>query len=1006
MNLPTFRDLLAQHFNLEELKQLCFDLGVDYDNLGGETKDNKTQSLLQHALRHGRLQTLQARCEELRPTAEWPDTSALSAEWNKVQQALEAQSGLQGVLPDEQLADMLAPLHQKEADLLARLIGSGAVAQGAGATAVGERGVVSETAGLIVTGDNVSVQTIINRYGDGREQSPDTAALSRQIDAYLTWLIDWAGTVELRGIQRQGEQVVQLPLEKVYVPLAATIYGEHKPAIDLNELLSLGRRLILTGGPGSGKTTALLHVAWALSHAIAADDPDLAEDLVGFVPAKFKRDDDPEKTEIEALPLPIFVPLSAYAAHRRSLGPREDGTLAAFISHYLFARQTSFDLPDDFFRCLLRQGRAVLLLLDGLDEVPDETERAHVRQAIEDLVTGRERMRIVVSCRSAAYQGRTALGKGFREVTVQPLEDEHVAALVEHAYTHIYRSDPVERRFKTDELLQGIQRLEQERSARLGEKATRLIDSPLLVRMLLIVHYRERRLPEQRAELYMKATNAMLLPDYLPDTTTADFIGQLIGGNWEVHRDLVQHLAFHMHQRGAEQGREIAEDDLRRVLNAEPAYAPLVDDFVRLTRLRGTLLEERLSTYRFLHLAFQEYLAARYLAEIVRSEGGIETVVAFLEGGPLLETWWREVVLLVSGYFSVTSPQIAQTFLERLAGIDRAATTRQPLLPQAQLAAAELAGVAWLEWPAQRQELRRRLANRLADLFTDPDLMSQAPAVTRATAGRVLARLGDPRPNLRVVVYNGVKLPHIVWGKELPAGEYTYQLSKVAIEHSFRLARYPITYAQFQCFVEAPDFAKGRWWAGMPPDASELGEQQFLYANHPRENVSWYQAIAFCRWLTARLHTGELQAGPLNGEVRQWEIALPREYEWETAARYPDGRDYPWGLDFDVEKANTDESKIGGTTAVGIYPAGRQPELELYDLSGDVWEWCRNKYNNPDDDRVDAGGDWRALRGGSWYNERRFARAAYRLARHPDLCFSNYGFRVALVRRSPSHHDH
>jgi formylglycine-generating enzyme required for sulfatase activity len=157
---------------------------------------------------------------------------------------------------------------------------------------------------------------------------------------------------------------------------------------------------------------------------------------------------------------------------------------------------------------------------------------------------------------------------------------------------------------------------------------------------------------------------------------------------------------------------------------------------------------------------------------------------------------------------------------------------------------------------------------------------------------------------------------------------------------------------------------------GMPANARELGEQAFPYANHPRERVSWYQAVAFCRWLTARLHAGTLPVDGISGDARQYVITLPHEYEWEAAARYPDGRFYPWGADFDPEKANTDEGKIGGTTAVGIYPAGRQPQLDLYDLSGNVWEWCRNKYGKPDDDRVDAGGDGRALRGGSWQLDR------------------------------------
>ncbi|MEZ4539102.1 MAG: hypothetical protein R3C43_03855 [Chloroflexota bacterium] len=79
------------------------------------------------------------------------------------------------------------------------------------------------------------------------------------------------------------------------------------------------------------------------------------------------------------------------------------------------------------------------------------------------------------------------------------------------------------------------------------------------------------------------------------------------------------------------------------------------------------MLEELLGTYRFVHLAFQEFLAARYLAEVERDIGQI---AAFLEAGPVLDSWWREAALLVPGYLAVTSEASALSLLQRLAGVD------------------------------------------------------------------------------------------------------------------------------------------------------------------------------------------------------------------------------------------------------------------------------------------------------------------------------------------------
>ncbi|MCP4423015.1 MAG: formylglycine-generating enzyme family protein, partial [Chloroflexi bacterium] len=110
-----------------------------------------------------------------------------------------------------------------------------------------------------------------------------------------------------------------------------------------------------------------------------------------------------------------------------------------------------------------------------------------------------------------------------------------------------------------------------------------------------------------------------------------------------------------------------------------------------------------------------------------------------------------------------------------------------------------------------------------------------------------------------------------------------------------------------------------------------------------------------------------------------------------------------WGDEFDSTKVNTSKGdNVGQTTAVGLYPSGRNKELELYTLSGNVWEWQRNKYDNPEDEQIDDSNAWRVLRGGSWVSFARSARAAARGDYTPDSLYDSIGFRVA-ARRSPSH---
>ena len=847
-------------------------------------------------------------------------------------------------------------------------------------------GNITHSTGIAI-GKNIT--QIIHLYRQP-DEALDEAHLGQQIAEYLKWVMARYGKIELRGVRRAGSQVVQLDLEQIYVPLEATTYRERR-AIKLNEVLALGPRLTVIGGPGSGKSTVLQHVAWTLATALVRDDPALATTQLGLALAANA-----------TLPLPIFLPLSAYALQRRKFeaahDPR-DRTLAGFISYYLIEQQSEFNLPKDFFVRLLNSGRGVMILLDGLDEVPDEAERVNVRAAIEKLVTGRDQMQVIVTCRTAAYKERTTLGGDFREIQVKPLNAEHITALVRQAYTAVYPDDELSRTAKTEELLTGIDNLEAERRRRSGKNTPRLIDSPLLVRMLLVVHLSERRMPQHRAELYMRTTENMLWPEYGLDEEAGERIGRLVGDRPETHREVVQHLAFAMHQRGEQQGRDLDEDDVRRVLNQRPEFAPLIEDFLRLTRLRGTLLEEQMRLYRFIHLAFQEYLAARYLAEVKRDIG---IIAQFFEAGPILESWWRETALLVVGYLSMTALSTAQNFVRRLAGIDANASARLALPPDLQLATVEIATTACLEWLEDDQALRTALTKRIVTLFDDQRLMNEAKPVLRAAAGVALGQLGDPRPGV------GVKagLPDLDWvpiaaGPFVMGGDGQFdgkpQFTCTLIRQPYRLSRYPITVAQYRCFVEAKGYQTEKWWtkAGWRwrKQKNITGPREFGSVfetpNHPQTGVSWYEAVAFCAWCTQRMGL---------------RVRLPSEAEWERAARHTDGRIYPWLGEFEPMRCNMVDNGIGSTAAVGSFPGGNAA-CGAADMSGNVWEWCSTQwlgdyvgYTDKVDDDL-AGEARRTLRGGAFVGFGNFVRCACRNLYTPDYGSDGVGFRVVSSGR-------
>jgi hypothetical protein len=371
------------------------------------------------------------------------------------------------------------------------------------------------------------------------------------------------------------------------------------------------------------------------------------------------------------------------------------------------------------------------------------------------------------------------------------LEPEQVADLIRQAYLAIYPAavERDDRQRQTANLIDSVTKLETERAARLGSADdNRLVTTPLLVRMLLIVHFNLRRLPDQRAELLAQ-----------------------LGGDWRSRRDMLQYLAFHMHSRGQEAGREIGERELTEVLCAylterrhkSPQDATeLVDDLVSVSRQRGGLLEERAVQYRFSHLSFQEFLTARYLAEVERD---VTSIVEFIESQErLTDSWWREPILLIGGYLNVTASDTAADLVRRLAHLP----DPEPPRTAPALAAAELAATTFLEWGGA-ETTQQALANRLVDLLTDPALPDAMPSL-RAAAGRVLARLGDPRDG------TGARdqVPHLTWCT-VPAGPFllgasdddedAYDDEKPQHEltlPTFYMARYPLTNAQFAPFID------------------------------------------------------------------------------------------------------------------------------------------------------------------------------------------------------------
>jgi formylglycine-generating enzyme required for sulfatase activity len=252
-------------------------------------------------------------------------------------------------------------------------------------------------------------------------------------------------------------------------------------------------------------------------------------------------------------------------------------------------------------------------------------------------------------------------------------------------------------------------------------------------------------------------------------------------------------------------------------------------------------------------------------------------------------------------------------------------------------------------------------------------------------------------------------LPSPFEWREIPAGQVSIQYGKwhrkenrlryVVTHHEsysvdkFVIAKYPITNAQYQVFLDANDGYRDNFWWEYSPYArqwhktigkSKLESTAFPGHDLPRTYINWYDAVAFCRWLQVKL----------NAAKSGFNVSLPTELQWQFAAQGIDNRTFPWGREFNPLLCNTFESKLQTTTSVTAYSEGVSP-FGVFDMSGNVWEWCLTTWNA---NRIELDlEDTRVLRGGSLLSESHEAQVFIRNGIDPINRINDVGFRICAT---------
>lgn len=432
-------------------------------------------------------------------------------------------------------------------------------------------------------------------------------------------------TIGIPPEARPRESRIELPLTKLFIPLCFFPEENHTQSVTLSRAIKDSWNAVVRADPGMGKSTLLAYLA-----LLAAGQ----DNLEGFTASRL-------------VPMPISL---------RDFVRRQKQTPGlSFLDYLEVDARERFLLPNmhrAFFEATLRMGEA-FVLLDGLDEVGNETARHALAASIRAFAAEYPESRFWVTSRIYGYTENVRLPKTFDHYQITRLDEAQIDDFVRRWYS-IQVGSEQEAKEQAASLQAAIRR---------APGVKRLAGNPLLLTLMAFIHQGLRRLPKDRGELYDKCLE-MLLKTWEEAKVSEGENPRNISGlalNVATQKDYLAHLAFFIQQknqsgkdeesRGLISRREAIEALARRHLGrarrerpelTEIEAAEEMKDFLEaICEFTGLLLDRGNDQISFIHLSFQEYLAAWVFRCGTELAQGSEFFLQHL-GDPA----WEEVLLL------------------------------------------------------------------------------------------------------------------------------------------------------------------------------------------------------------------------------------------------------------------------------------------------------------------------------------------------------------------------
>ena len=765
-------------------------------------------------------------------------------------------------------------------------------------------------------------------------------ALEQQLQNIYTPLAGESRQSPKKQVSVPQNMVQHALLEHLARHYAKDLPEQKREYEDIQSAFSQVSRVVLLGEPGAGKSTTLRKLAGD-SIGVALTDPEA--------------------------PIPLFI----------SLGEWRDATQS--FDAYL---EQQLGLLGPYLNPLVQSQRC-LLLLDGLNETPTglrEQKGVQLKRWLQE--ESHRELVCYVSCRDLDYTA--AMNLDLDTIRIRPLDPLRIRAFIRDYWPALtgeqgqadadklfwelgggeplrqtwlawQRAGATEQQFwfgddipRKNPDVYGKTKAQHDEIWRQAlhnpHSLLKLAANPFMLSMLMVVYAAQEAFPENRAALFSEFVETLLTRENILEQRDSLLLG-------------LMRLAWAMQQQ--------TNNSDRTVQTTLPRQQALlyVDGQILLQSARANLLDAG-DDVRFSHQLLQEYFTALMMRE------KLEKVQLDAHScWPVGQFWepsgWEEATVLLAG---LTAPDCSAVLRWLL-----------PVHPELLARCIREGGVPYDD--SVLEELQRYWQGAWLDSKQWPQ------PEARASLARAFGVLGLDKRN--GVGLNDQGLSDIDWIK-IPPGEVVLENNKGTFPVApFYLARYPVTNKQFQRFIDDPEgYANPRWWAELDAKPETPSMPRWTEPNHPRETVLWFEAMAFCAWLSER-----------SGYV----IKLPAEWQWQQAACSGQaGFNYPWGGEYQSGAANINESwgnagshDLQRTTAVGIYPQGDSLQ-GVSDLSGNVWEWCLNAYDEPDNTKS-SGTFSRVVRGGSWVNAPASARASFRNDLSPDDRYDSVGFRVCCV---------